>query len=467
MRKRRVQTISDDEIWELIKKGEIKTRSELKDRFNSFYVKNNGNKSDELEKYLPIHSPKMNDSVWDFCLQTLETFQDFVNKNNIWKRGIIKSKYSGLDTRIKVLKKTDYLKEVIYPKHIWTLDEVQLLSDMGICKDLNDFKIRFNYCYKEIGPEIVNKLTFNEYIPIEKINFDWIKNFTIKYNIKCYNDLIVHARYVSNIVKSMGLDQNEELFPKRLYKYEDINSKEEIQKFINKNSEIINKKYFKKHFPILYRKSKKFLNELVFSNPRIFYTEFDSADISVFQKFILENNIHSPSEFFENYPRIYHKMCNLNFNKKIKYINNDKKNTSFLEQKVLEYLKNKNISVVKEKKFSDLKHINYLRYDTYFEIVEKKFIIEAHGIQHFIPFSFSHDQSETEESIQKTFILNRKRDILKYRYAKDNNINLFYFTDNKTFNKAKRIINNKDIIYPHYIYTSLDKIFEEINKIIK
>lgn len=465
MRKRRIQT-SDEEIWELIKKGEIKTRSELKDRFSSFYVKNNGSKSEELEKYLPIRSPKMNESIWDFCLQSFETFQDFVNKNNIWKRGIIKSKYSGLDARIRTLKKTDYLKEVIYPKHIWTLNEVQLLSDMGVCKDLEDFKIRFNYCYKEIGSEILSKLTFNEYTPVENIDFNWIKNFIKKYNIDCYNDLIIGARYVSNLVKSMGLDQNEELFSRRLYKYVNINTKEEIQEFINKNPDIINKKYFKRHYQILYLKSKEFLDELVFSNPRILYTEFDNADLSVFQEFIIENNIHSPSEFYEKYPQIYHKLCNSNFNKKVKYIDNDKKNTSFLEQKVLEYLENKNISVTKEKKFSDLKHINYLRYDTYFEIDGKKFVIEAHGIQHFIPFSFSHSQSETEESIQKTFILSRKKDILKYRYAKDNDINLFYFTDNKTFNKAKKIINNKDIIYPYYVYTSLDKIFEEINKII-
>ena len=287
------------------------------------------------------------------------------------------------------------MKEVVYPKHIWTLDEVQLLSDMGICKDLEDFKFRFNYCYREINSEIFNKLTFNEYTPIENIDFNWIKNYITKYNISCYNDLLTRAKYISRIVKSKGLDQNEELFPNRLYKYENINTKDEVQEFINKNPEIINKKYFKRHFSNLYKKSKKFLDELVFSNPRILYTEYDNADILVFQKFISDNNIHSSSEFDERFPRIYNKLCNSNFNKKVEYVNNEK-NISFLEQKVIEFLQSKNISVISEKKFADLKHINYLRYDVYFEILGKKFIIEAHGIQHFIPFSFSHDQSETE-----------------------------------------------------------------------
>ena len=83
MEKKRYQNISDEEIWELIKTGKIKTRSELKKKFNSFYIKNNGNKSDELEKYLPIRSPEMNKSIWDDCLQSLETFQDFLNKNTL------------------------------------------------------------------------------------------------------------------------------------------------------------------------------------------------------------------------------------------------------------------------------------------------------------------------------------------------------------------------------------------------
>ena len=76
-----------------------------------------------------------------------------------------------------------------------------------------------------------------------------------------------------------------------------------------------------------------------------------------------------------------------------------------------------NIKFIPEKTFNDLKKSYYLRYDFYLE--DYNILVEYHGEQHFRgEGKYFHDDTV-------------KNDKIKYDYAKNNNINILYFTFNK------------------------------------
>lgn len=86
---------------------------------------------------------------------------------------------------------------------------------------------------------------------------------------------------------------------------------------------------------------------------------------------------------------------------------------SKLEAKVKNILENNNISYEKEYSFSDLRHIQPLRYDYVIFKEDKLFLIECDGIQHFYP-TFG------KVSYERTIIT----DNIKNEYAKNKNIPL-------------------------------------------
>jgi hypothetical protein len=84
---------------------------------------------------------------------------------------------------------------------------------------------------------------------------------------------------------------------------------------------------------------------------------------------------------------------------------------SFGEKKIAEILLKYNIQFEREKTFKDLKYRANLYYDFY--LPNHKVFIEYHGIQHFAPVKFFGGKNALIET--------RKRDIIKLKYAINNN----------------------------------------------
>lgn len=75
-----------------------------------------------------------------------------------------------------------------------------------------------------------------------------------------------------------------------------------------------------------------------------------------------------------------------------------------------------NIPIHNEKTFADLKYKSYLRYDYYFEVGDRRFVIEYHGEQHYRPITYFGGLLNFEQSLI--------RDMIKAKYARDNQITM-------------------------------------------
>ena len=102
------------------------------------------------------------------------------------------------------------------------------------------------------------------------------------------------------------------------------------------------------------------------------------------------------------------------------------------EKKIEQLLIDMNIPFEKEKRFHDLKHKGYLRFDFFITNAERKIVIEYDGIQHFRPVDFFGG----EQSLQ----LIKLRDNIKDKYCKDNNIEIIRIKYDTKLENIKKII---------------------------
>lgn len=100
------------------------------------------------------------------------------------------------------------------------------------------------------------------------------------------------------------------------------------------------------------------------------------------------------------------------------------------EREIIRFLKNKNIIYVFEKKFKDLGRLSY---DFY--LPQQNILIEYDGIQHFEPTDFG---SGTAVALRE-FRLRKANDLLKTKYASDNNIRLIRIAY-KDFDRIEEIL---------------------------
>lgn len=110
------------------------------------------------------------------------------------------------------------------------------------------------------------------------------------------------------------------------------------------------------------------------------------------------------------------------------------------ERMIEKILKDIGIDFEIEKTLSDLKHINYLRFDTFFITYlpnwqgRNCFVIEFNGNQHNGPIDYFGGQRGFEQT--------RIRDIIKYKYCYDNNLELIIITE-LDYAKAKNLIQKR------------------------
>ena len=127
-----------------------------------------------------------------------------------------------------------------------------------------------------------------------------------------------------------------------------------------------------------------------------------------------EYKITSPSQLSNEFSQVYKYFCNFSEENKEKVFSPIK---SLGEEKLGKLLTKFGYIFTTQKNFSDLRSDKggVLKYDAY--VKQKNCLIEFHGRQHFDPNLDWYD----EEAIE--------RDKIKYQYAKDHNIPLFYITD--------------------------------------
>ena len=114
------------------------------------------------------------------------------------------------------------------------------------------------------------------------------------------------------------------------------------------------------------------------------------------------------------------------------------------ERTIRLFLKNNHINFIRQYRYSDCKYKKPLPFDFY--IPELNLLIEYHGEQHYKPAKWF---SKKEEKVVENFRLQKIRDRIKRKYAKDNGIN-FLIISYKKIKKIENIL-EKEILNGEYL----------------
>lgn len=199
--------------------------------------------------------------------------------------------------------------------------------------------------------------------------------------------------------------------------WRDLNTKQELQKFIDDHSnEIRTSGDFQNKYPGLYSKLKNIslkLTDFKFPekvNKGTVWKYFETLDD--FQKFIDENNIKNSSDLSKTYSGLERRLRRRGFS--TSDLNFPEKYKSTLEIKIEKFLINNNINFISQKTFDDL---GKLRFDFY--LPEYNLILEPGGDQHFIEIEKWKGKGELEKT--------KERDKKKYEYCINNGITILYY----------------------------------------
>ena len=246
------------------------------------------------------------------------------------------------------------------------------------------------------------------------------------------------------------------IFPnsKKQEYWRDLNTKQEIQKFIDDHSdEIRTSGDFGNKYPGLCSKLRKIslkLTDFKFPekvNKGTVWKYFETLDD--FQKFIDEKGIQTVQEFKKSYPGLERRLRRRGFSTfQLKF---PKKYKSSLEVKLEKFLINNGINYISQKNFEDLEKY---RFDFY--LPEYNLILEPGGDQHFIEIEKWRGKGE----LAKT----KERDKKKYEYCINNGITILYYFE---FSKKKCYELLTESGYFGEWFTDFDLFVNRILEIIK
>lgn len=256
--------------------------------------------------------------------------------------------------------------------------------------------------------------------------------------------------------KEICIPTRDLIFPnsKKQEYWRNLNTKQEIQKFIDDHSdEIRTSGDFKDKYPGLYRKVSRIslkITDFKFPekvNRGTIWKNFESLDD--FQKFIDDKGVQTSREFGKNYPGLEKRLIRRGFStSQLKF---PKKRKSRLEIKLEKFLINNNVNFVSQKTFDDL---GKSRFDFY--LPEYNLILEPGGDQHFIEI----EKWKGKGGLAKT----KKRDKKKYEYCINNDITILYYFE---FSKKKCYELLTENGYFGEWFTDFDLFVDRILEIIK
>lgn len=222
------------------------------------------------------------------------------------------------------------------------------------------------------------------------------------------------------MVNKICIPTRDLIFPnsKKQEYWRNLNTKQEIQKFIDDHSDVIRTSGdFKNKYPGLYSKIRSMslkLTDFKFPekvNKGTVWKYFETLDD--FQKFIDEKGVQTAQEFKKNYSGLERRFRRRGFStSQLKF---QKRYKSRLEIKLEKFLINNNINFVSQKTFNDL---GKSRFDFY--LPEYNLILEPGGDQHFIEIEKWKGKGG---GLAKT----KERDKKKYEYCTNNNITILYY----------------------------------------
>lgn len=331
---------------------------------------------------------------------TLEDFQNFINKNQIKSNKDFVKNWGSLYSRyLSVVPKNE--RGLKFPqtdnKPFTNIKDFQLYIDKNNIKSLKSFRIDYKTMYKKF--------------------LDFRKSSNIKYSL---------------------------VFPEesKSFKYNGLNTNEDFQNYINEHK-IESKADFRNDKSLssrYYRVVPKSERNLVFKKESSHhYYKDELSSVEDFQEFIENNNIHRPVDFKNMFPKEYDRFCRVipREDKHLLIYKSDlehRQGKSYGERFLIKLFEDNNMSVISEKTFPDLKNISYLRYDIF--LPEYNTLVEYHGEQHFDKSTlYSSDSLIENDKIKYEYAINNKIHILYFTLHKRSLINFGYFTEVLTDSK--------------------------------
>ena len=391
---------------------------------------------------------------WDH-LNTLDDFNKFIEENDIKCPSDFQKRFSGL---YKKARKLNILKDLIYENrtnnwnHLNTPDDFNKFIEENNVKTPEDLKKRFGSVYNKTRKlNILKDLIFeNRYNDWSYLNtIDDFNKFIEENNIKNPTDF--KKRFGSVYGRAQRLNILKDLiFENRLINdWSYLNTIDDFNKFIEENN-IKSPTDFNEKFGGVHDRARRLniLDELIYPERRNNWDHLNTSDD--FNKFIEENNIKGRGDFSIKFSGVYNKSKRLGLLDNLIYCKGKKEKSSW-EVDIYDIIINipEFINPKREVKFKDCKNKRELPFDIVFSLPNGKIvIIEIQGPRHY-----------TREFGEKKYIPVRKNDLIKYRWAKEqNNVYLFYF--------SKPNYRLKENSYFHYIYTSEEELLNDIKKLI-
>ncbi len=445
---KRPNTIIDREtifknLENFVKENKIKTRSELKDNYVSQYKDFLRLTKEQRKLLFPALLKKFTPE------ESFNFAKNFIKNNKIKTRTEFKNKFSSIyfDYFYKLPESCKDLllpsKHKLYSKSLESfIKENNITTRAELSKNFPGYYNKFCNLSTKEKDRILPKESRIKYSKLSFSDFEkYIKDNNISSRLEFYK---FNSTYYSKFAKNLTEEEKDLLLPaecKLEYKQETFS---DFEKFIKENNINSRKELYRKHRQLYYKFLKKLTDEEKELLLPVLNLEYPQKTYEDFEKFIKENNIKSKKEFCKRFAKCYEK-----FNK---YLTEEERNTllspiiSRGETFLADFFKEAGINFEKEKTYSDLISKKLLRFDFYLpDIGINGLLIEYHGRQHFK----ESDLYYTVEGIE--------RDKLKYEYAKQNNIPIFYFT-------------NEVEIYEKYGYfteviTDVNILIERINEI--
>lgn len=286
------------------------------------------------------------------------------------------------------------------------------------------------------------------------LSTETIQDFIDKNNIKNKKDLQNRFGSIYNIFRKDPRKDNI-IFPNPQVNYSTV-TLDQVQNLID--SEGIKSSYeFHKKYRRLFRKCKNelhILDKLVFKRkPKNIFNHWKDIDtIEEFQQFINDNNIIGKGDFNKRFRGLWQKCRNKGFLNKLSFPKSIYGSSweMYVCESIKLNLEIQNLEI--QKQFTECIDKRPLPFDLYFIYNDRKILIEVQGPRHFMQIDY-HKDGFNEDEVYKKFLICRKHDIVKNRFAKNNSIEIYYISLNTN-------LSNYD--YPYYIYHNIDKLIYDI-----
>ena len=422
---------------------------------------------------------RVNRGYWN-KIDSLEKAQEFINENHLLNIKDGRKRFPGFISRLdklglktKVNWEDPGFRNAIKndPNKPWLsfkeLSEFQKFIDDNNIDSAADLERKFGNGFLSAAGKLGfrSKLVYPKKLtPKGKDVIDWsfvktsedLIKFAKNNGIETFNELRIKYPYTSTIIRKNNWieDIKKEFPPTRFNNIDFIHDLNSAQEYINKMgytcaTELRND--IKNRGGAIYSKIKKLklAKKIVYSNPRINNWNEINTEEDI-KKFIIENDIKDYSDFYKRFSGLYSRVSDLGLTGVVsKYYTGDKEGFDSRWERDIYHEIEKLDSIIDLQHNIDLgcKNINPLPFDITFKIGKQKFIVEVMGPTHF--------KRMYNDPKRDKFLLTRKHDIIKNRWAKDNGYKLFYITLDADYIKGK-------YSYLYYICTSIKELIRDI-----